>query len=335
MGRPRPTCATIPPVNPLDLVAIVLVVLAVLLGYRSGALPQVGGLLGAIGGGAIVVLTLPLLVEPLDGVPADLRPYAVLTVLLLAVGIGESVGSTLGRMMAGALGTGVLSAADRVAGGFTGAAQALLIVWLAGGLLAIGPIPRLTEAAQTSTADPDAERRPAATGRDRDGARVAPGRVRSARGLRRPGATAPAARRPADRRHRPEDRGARRSQHGPGLGRDVRIRVLGERGRRRRRLRRHERARRGRRTPPGHPGDRHRREGGRHRRPVRSRVGRRGPACTGPAGGAAAVCGDRSHPPCGRRRPRVSGRWQPHDRACRRDRRLSPRPAATSTTRRP
>ena len=138
--------------NPLDLVAIVLVVLAVLLGYRSGALPQVGGLLGAIGGGAIVVLTLPLLVEPLDSVPADLRPYAVLTVLLLAVGIGESVGSTIGRMMARALGTGVLSAADRVAGGFTGAAQALLIVWLAGGLLAIGPIPRLTEAAQTSTA---------------------------------------------------------------------------------------------------------------------------------------------------------------------------------------
>ena len=46
----------------------------------------------------------------------------------------------------------MLGAADRVAGGVTGAAQALLIVWLAGGLLAIGPIPKLTEAAQTSTA---------------------------------------------------------------------------------------------------------------------------------------------------------------------------------------
>lgn len=138
--------------NPLDLVAIVLVVLAVLLGFRSGALPQVGGLLGAIGGGAIVVLSLPLLVEPLDNVPTDLRPYAVLTGLLLAVGVGESLGSTIGRMVARTLGGGVLGAADRVAGGFTGAAQALLIVWLAGGLLAIGPVPRLTEAAQTSTA---------------------------------------------------------------------------------------------------------------------------------------------------------------------------------------
>jgi S1-C subfamily serine protease len=139
-------------VNPLDLVAILLVVLAVLLGFRSGALPQVGGLLGAIGGGAIVVLSLPLLVEPLDNVPTALRPYVVLTGLLLAVGVGESLGSTIGRMVARTLGGGVLGAADRVAGGFTGAAQALLIVWLAGGLLAIGPIPRLTEAAQTSTA---------------------------------------------------------------------------------------------------------------------------------------------------------------------------------------
>ena len=138
--------------NPLDVLAVVLVVLAVLLGYRSGALPQVGGLLGAIGGGAIVVISLPLLVEPLDGVPAALRPYVVLTGLLLAVGVGESLGSAIGRAIARSLGGGVLGAADRVAGGFTGAAQALLIVWLAGGLLAIGPIPRLTEAAQTSTA---------------------------------------------------------------------------------------------------------------------------------------------------------------------------------------
>ena len=132
--------------------AIVLVVLAVLLGFRSGALPQVGGLLGAVGGGALAVLSLPLLLDPLNNVPAGIRPYVVLTGLLLAVGIGESIGSSIGRLVARALGNGVLGAADRIAGGFTGAAQALLIVWLAGGLLAIGPVPRLTEAAQTSTA---------------------------------------------------------------------------------------------------------------------------------------------------------------------------------------
>jgi len=139
-------------VNPLDLVAVVLVIVAVILGYRSGALPQIGGLLGAVGGGALAVLALPLLVDPLDAVPAGIRPYVVLAGLLAAVGVGEGLGSALGRYLANGLGTGFLGAADRIAGGITGAAQALLIVWLAGGLLAIGPVPRLTEAAQTSTA---------------------------------------------------------------------------------------------------------------------------------------------------------------------------------------
>jgi S1-C subfamily serine protease len=139
-------------VNPLDLVAVVLVVLAVVLGFRSGALPQIGGLLGAVGGGALIVLALPLLIDPLDAVPAGIRPYVVLAGLLAAVGVGEGVGSALGRYLTGALGTGILGAADRVAGGVIGVAQALLIVWLAGGLLAVGPVPRLTEAAQTSTA---------------------------------------------------------------------------------------------------------------------------------------------------------------------------------------
>jgi S1-C subfamily serine protease len=139
-------------VNPLDLVAILLVILAVVLGFSSGALPQVGGLLGAVGGGALLVLTLPILVGPLDNVPAGVRPYVVLAGLLMAVGIGESIGSAIGRTAARSLGSGFLGAADRLAGSITGAAQALLVVWLAGGLLAIGPVPRLTEAAQTSTA---------------------------------------------------------------------------------------------------------------------------------------------------------------------------------------
>ena len=138
--------------NPIDLVAILLVVLAVLLGFRSGAIPQVGGLLGAIGGGGLVILLLPAAVEPLGELDPAFRPYVVLAGLLAMVGVGESIGSALGRSVARALGSGVLGAADRVAGGFLGAGQALLIVWLVGGLLAFGPVPRLAEAAQTSTA---------------------------------------------------------------------------------------------------------------------------------------------------------------------------------------
>ena len=140
------------PVNAFDVIAILLVVLAVLLGFRSGALPQLGGLLGAIGGGVLAVLALPLVSDPLGELDPTLRPFIVLAGLLVAVALGESIGSALGRRLARGLGTGVLGAADRIGGAFVGAAQALLIIWLAGGLLAIGPVPRLTETAQTSTA---------------------------------------------------------------------------------------------------------------------------------------------------------------------------------------
>jgi uncharacterized membrane protein required for colicin V production len=139
-------------VNPFDVIAVLLVVLAVILGFRSGALPQIGGLLGAIGGAALAIAALPAVAEPLADVDPSFRPFLVLAGLLIAVGVGESIGSAVGRRIAGALGTGVLGAADRVGGAFVGAAQALLIIWLAGGLLAIGPVPRLTEAAQTSGA---------------------------------------------------------------------------------------------------------------------------------------------------------------------------------------
>ena len=93
--------------NPLDLVAIVLIVLAVVLGFRSGALPQICGLIGAVGGGGLAILALPLLVDPLDAIPAGIRPYAVLAGLLAAIGVGEGIGSAVGRYVTGALGTGL------------------------------------------------------------------------------------------------------------------------------------------------------------------------------------------------------------------------------------
>jgi S1-C subfamily serine protease len=139
-------------VNPLDLVAILLVALGAFLGFRSGALPQIGGLIGAIGGAAIVIVGLPFVTEQLAQVDAALRPFLVLAGLLIAVALGESIGSTIGRRVARGLGTGVLGAADRVFGSFVGVAQAVLIIWLVGGLLAFGPVARLTEAAQTSRA---------------------------------------------------------------------------------------------------------------------------------------------------------------------------------------
>ena len=138
--------------NLFDVAAILLVVVAIILGSRSGAIPQVAGLVGAIAGGALAVLSLPLteqLLETLDPTP---RAVAVLAMLLLAVGLGEAIGSGVGQYLAVRLRRSPFGTIDHVAGGFVGAGQAVLIVWLAGGLLAAGPLPRLATQAQTSTA---------------------------------------------------------------------------------------------------------------------------------------------------------------------------------------
>lgn len=137
--------------NPLDLIAILLVIVALVLGARSGAIPQVGGLLGAVAGGALAVSLLPFLADPLSEVDPTVRPWLVLGGLIGAVALGESTGAAAGRWALRGLGTGLVSRADRLAGATLGAVQALLIVWLTGGLLAQGPLPRFAEAAGTST----------------------------------------------------------------------------------------------------------------------------------------------------------------------------------------
>lgn len=138
--------------NPLDFLAIVMLVLAVVLGVRSGALPQLFGLFGAavaaVGGLAILPVVTPLL----DSVPASVRAIVVLSVLLGLVGIGEAFGAGIGRSASRALGNGLLGALDRVGGALVGAAQAILILWLAGGVIASGPFPNLAQLAQRSAA---------------------------------------------------------------------------------------------------------------------------------------------------------------------------------------
>ncbi len=138
--------------NPLDALTLLLIVVAAILGWRSGAIPQVSGLIGAIVGGATAILAFPYLADPLSGIDPAFRPVVVLIFLIGAVAVGESVGAGIGRVAARGLGEGLLGTTDRAIGSGLGVIQALLIVWLAGSLLAEGPIPRLAETAGGSTA---------------------------------------------------------------------------------------------------------------------------------------------------------------------------------------
>lgn len=136
--------------NVLDIGFLVLMVVAIIAGYRSGALPQVGGLLGALAGGGLVLLALPSLLDPLSTFEPTVRVFLVLGGLLLAVGLGEALGSALGGGAARSLGRGILGRIDQLGGGVIGLVQGVLVVWLAGGLLAAGSIPALAAQAQRS-----------------------------------------------------------------------------------------------------------------------------------------------------------------------------------------
>jgi uncharacterized membrane protein required for colicin V production len=136
--------------TPLDFMAVAIVIVGFLLGLRSGFFPQLGGLIGAVAGGAFGLFALPLVRSSLQPMQVELRALIVVCGLIFAVGVGEAIGSAAGRAIHAQLGEGVLGNADRLAGSALGVAQGLLIIWLAGGVLAAGPIPRAAGWAQSS-----------------------------------------------------------------------------------------------------------------------------------------------------------------------------------------
>ncbi len=137
--------------NAIDVLAIAVLLLGLFAGFRSGALPQVGGLLGAVAGGAVAVASLPWALDVLHDLDPATRAIAVLGGLLLCVAVGEAIGSASGRAISLGLGRGFLGAVDRAGGALVGLAQAVLVIWLAAGLLADAPIDRLSREARAST----------------------------------------------------------------------------------------------------------------------------------------------------------------------------------------
>ena len=136
--------------TPLDGAALVILIVAFGLGLRSGFFPQLGGLFGAIVGGAFALLVLPLVRPALQTMEPGIRALIVLCGLIFSVGFGEAIGSMAGRSIRRSLGDGILGNLDRLAGALLGVAQGVLVLWLAGGILAAGTIPRLAAWAQSS-----------------------------------------------------------------------------------------------------------------------------------------------------------------------------------------
>lgn len=136
--------------NVFDLIAIVVVVLGVIFGWRSGLVIQVMALLGFIGGIALVILLAPHVATFLAESDAWLRTVLAIgltaTIVLLAQGIGGAIGGSIARRLR----PSILGGVDQGLGAAFGLARGLFVVWLIGGLVGVLPVPVLGAEARQS-----------------------------------------------------------------------------------------------------------------------------------------------------------------------------------------
>jgi S1-C subfamily serine protease len=137
-------------VNIVDVVALVIVVLAIYFGARSGFVAQALALVGFVIGAVIVFAAAPFAAGPLETIDPPLRGLIALagmaTIVLLAQALGSAAGVGLRRRM----GPGVLGDVDNASGALFGMVRGIFLVWLAGGLLALAPLPNIQAEARQS-----------------------------------------------------------------------------------------------------------------------------------------------------------------------------------------
>lgn len=138
--------------NLFDAIVILLLLLATFAGARAGFFGPVLGLAGAVGGFAFALLLASVLREPLAQVEQPMR--ALVTVLGLGAFVltGEALGAAIGTHLSAGLRRSLLRPIDALGGAVVGAAHILLLVWLVGGMLAMGMAPTLGLLARDSVA---------------------------------------------------------------------------------------------------------------------------------------------------------------------------------------
>jgi S1-C subfamily serine protease len=138
------------PLNIIDVAAVLLVVVAVALGYRSGFAVQALALVGFGAGVLLLILLAPHAAGLLEDTEPELRGLLVVVAMAAVVLIGQSIGSTAGLAARQRIGRGMLGGVDRGAGAVFGFARGIFMVWLIGGLLTVMPILSLASEARQS-----------------------------------------------------------------------------------------------------------------------------------------------------------------------------------------
>jgi len=138
--------------NLFDAIVILLLVFAAFAGARAGFFGPVLGLAGAVGGFTFAIFLASVLREPMAQVEQPMR--ALVTVLGLGAFVltGEALGAAIGTRLSAGLQTSPLRPIDALGGAVVGSAHIVLLVWLVGGMLAMGMAPSLGLLARDSIA---------------------------------------------------------------------------------------------------------------------------------------------------------------------------------------
>ena len=125
--------------NVLDLFLVGAIVLAAISGYRSGALPQIFAWLGVALFVVGAFLLVPLASPALEDLEPLIRGLVVLGIFGFAFVLGQGIGGSVGRRFRDQLGRGVLGNLDQAAGALVGAAEGILVIWLASSVITAIP----------------------------------------------------------------------------------------------------------------------------------------------------------------------------------------------------
>jgi S1-C subfamily serine protease len=136
--------------NLVDLLALVMIGVAIVFGWRSGFVVQALALGGFLAGLALVVIVAPLVSGLVSDASFLIRAGAVFVVLGALVFGGQTVGSIIGGRIKRRIGGGVVGGLDSAGGAVFGFVRGLFLVWLLGGLLGVMNLSGLSVQARQS-----------------------------------------------------------------------------------------------------------------------------------------------------------------------------------------
>jgi S1-C subfamily serine protease len=137
-------------VNIVDVFALIIVIVAIYFGARSGFVAQALALVGFAVGALLVFGVAPFVVGPLESIDPPLRGIVALAGMAAVVLLAQAIGSAAGIGIRRRMGRGVLGDVDNASGALFGAVRGVFLVWLAGGLIALAPLPVVQAEARQS-----------------------------------------------------------------------------------------------------------------------------------------------------------------------------------------